>query len=350
MTCALSLERWCGIVGQAKLKGKTMKSQRIRSSVVAACSALAVIALWSQMASAAEGSFERTLRVSGPVNLEVETGAGNIEVRSGDSNQVQVRGRIRANEWFGHDSGERVQRLQANPPILQSGNDIRIGHIDDSELRRNISISYEIVVPQNTQLRSRTGSGNLVAGSIRGPAEASSGSGNVKISDIGEAVRADAGSGNIDLDRIQGNVHARTGSGTIRALAIAGGFDGDSGSGDLTLEQTAPGSVRVNTGSGTLELRGVRGSLEASAGSGNIHAEGDPTGAWTVHSGSGGIKLRFPANAAFDLSAHTSSGSIVVSHPLTVQGSIGRKEVRGKVLSGGVPVKVETGSGNVEIE
>jgi DUF4097 and DUF4098 domain-containing protein YvlB len=331
-------------------KGKTMKSQRVRFSVVAACSALAVIGLWSQMASAAEGSFERTLRVSGPVNLEVETGAGNIEVRSGDSSQVQVRGRIRANEWFGHDSGERVQRLQANPPILQSGNDIRIGHIDDSELRRNISISYEIVVPQNTQLRSRTGSGNLVAGSIRGPAEASSGSGNVKISDIGEAVRADAGSGNIDLDRIQGNVHAKTGSGTIRALAIAGGFDGDSGSGDLTLEQTAPGSVRVNTGSGTLELRGVRGSLEASAGSGNIRAEGDPTGAWTVHSGSGGIKLRFPANAAFDLSAHTSSGSIVVNHPLTVQGSIGRKEVRGKVLSGGVPVKVETGSGNVEIE
>jgi DUF4097 and DUF4098 domain-containing protein YvlB len=331
-------------------KGKTMKS-RIRFSVVAACSVVAVIALWAQMAAAAaEGSFERTLRVSGPVNLEVETGSGNIEVRSGDSNQVEVRGRIRANQWFGHDSGERVQRLQANPPILQSGNDIRIGHIEDSELRRNISISYEIVVPQNTQLHSRTGSGNLVAGSIRGPAEVSSGSGNVKISDIAEAVRADAGSGNIDLDRIQGNVHAKTGSGTIRALAIAGGFDGDSGSGDLTLEQSAPGSVRVNTGSGTLELRGVRGSLEASAGSGNIHAEGAPTGAWTVHSGSGGIKLRFPADAAFDLSARTSSGSIVVNHPLTVQGSIGRKQVRGKVLSGGVPVEVETGSGNVDID
>lgn len=106
----------------------------------------------------------------------------------------------------------------------------------------------------------------------------------------------------------------------------------------------------MDTGSGGLDLRGIQGSLEARAGSGTIHAEGDPTGAWTVHSGSGTIKLRFPSTAAFDLSAHTSSGSIAVNHPLTVQGSIGRKEIHGKVLAGGVPVEVETGSGNIEIE
>jgi DUF4097 and DUF4098 domain-containing protein YvlB len=99
-----------------------------------------------------------------------------------------------------------------------------------------------------------------------------------------------------------------------------------------------------------LELKGIKGSLEAKAGSGNIRAEGEPTGAWTVHSGSGGVTLRFPANAAFDLDAHTSSGSIKVNHPLTVQGSISKKEVRGKVLAGGVPVEVQTGSGDVEIE
>jgi hypothetical protein len=39
-----------------------------------------------------------------------------------------------------------------------------------------------------------------------------------------------------------------------------------------------------------------------------------------------------------------------VAQPVTVQGSMGRKEIRGKVNGGGVPVHVETGSGNIEIE
>jgi DUF4097 and DUF4098 domain-containing protein YvlB len=328
---------------------KIMRSQRIRLTVLSALSMAAVICL-STLALAEEGSFERNLQVSGVVNLQVETGSGNIEIRTGDSTHVVVKGRIKVSDWSGQESEEKVKRLEANPPVLQSGNDIRIGHIDDPELRRNISISYEVIVPQNTQLRSHTGSGNMVVGGVHGPAEVGSGSGNVKVSDIGEEVRANTGSGNIEMDHIQGNVHARTGSGTIRATAIAGGFDGETGSGDLTLEQTASGSVHINTGSGTLELKGIKGSLEAKAGSGSIRAEGEPTGGWSVHTGSGSVKLRFPANAAFDLNAHTSSGSITVNHPLTVQGSIGKKEVRGKVLAGGVPVEIATGSGDVEIE
>ncbi|HEX4425869.1 MAG TPA: DUF4097 family beta strand repeat-containing protein [Terriglobales bacterium] len=327
-----------------------MRSQRIRFTITAAFMMALVFASLPALASESEGSFERTLKVSGDVNLQVETGSGNIEIRTGDSSQVMVKARIKVSNWSGHDSEEKIKRLEANPPIMQSGNDIRIGHIDDPELRHNVSISYEVTVPQSTQLRSRTGSGNMDVSGIHGTAEVGSGSGNVKVTDIGAGVHADTGSGNIDMDRIQGNVHARTGSGTIRALAIAGAFEGDTGSGDLTLEQTESGSVHANTGSGTLELKGIKGSLEAKAGSGNIRAEGEPTGAWTVHSGSGGVTLRFPANAAFDLDAHTSSGSIKVNHPLTVQGSISKKEVRGKVLAGGVPVEVQTGSGDVEIE
>jgi DUF4097 and DUF4098 domain-containing protein YvlB len=69
-----------------------------------------------------------------------------------------------------------------------------------------------------------------------------------------------------------------------------------------------------------------------------------------VHTGSGGVQLKVPSRASFDLDAHTSSGSISVEQPLTVQGSIGRKEVRGRVGGGGVPVEVETGSGDIQIE
>jgi DUF4097 and DUF4098 domain-containing protein YvlB len=307
----------------------------------------------SSAAFAAEGSFERTLQVSGPVNLQIETGSGSIEVRPGSSSQVRVNGHIRTNNWglFGsRPAPDAIRKLEENPPIQQSGNDIRIGHIDDPELRRGISISYEVVAPSNTQLHSSTGSGNQEISGISGPAEIGTGSGSIKVSDIGSGVRAHSGSGNIQIDGVKSSVFARAGSGSIHATNVAGGFDGETGSGYLTLEQTAPGSVRAETGSGGVELRNVRGSLQAQAGSGSIKAEGDATGEWVVHTGSGSVQLRLPQSASFDLNAHTGSGSISLNHPVTVQGSIGKKEVRGKVGGGGVPVEVQTGSGDIVID
>jgi DUF4097 and DUF4098 domain-containing protein YvlB len=326
------------------------------SRAFAACSKLAIgiaVIVIATAAFAAEGEFHRTLKVTGPVNLQIETGSGSIQVRNGGSAEVQVTGHIRESNWgifADHPSQGAIERLQNNPPIQQSGNDIRVGHIDDPELKRGISISYEVVVPPATNLHSSTGSGSQDISGIAGPVDARTGSGSVHVSDIGSGVRAESGSGSIDVSDAKGSVYARAGSGSIRAMGVAGGFDGQTGSGNLTFEQTSQGSVRAQTGSGGLDLRNVRGSLQAHAGSGNIRADGDPTGAWTVRTGSGSVKLRFPQNASFQLDAHTGSGSIDLNHPVTVQGSIQRREVHGKVGGGGVPVQVETGSGSIAID
>jgi len=328
-----------------------MKSKGTCSVVLAGLIVLSLACLYPlPVAAASEGSFQRTLQVTGPVNLDLTTGSGSVNIRRGSSSQVEVTGHIKITNWLGGDASERVKRIEANPPVQQSGNDIRIGHIDDSELLHNISISYDLVVPAETQLHSHTGSGSQSVEGVRGRVDIESGSGSLKISDIGDTVRAESGSGEIAIDRVKGNVRTKAGSGSIRATDVAGGFEGHTGSGHITLEQTASGSVRADTGSGGMELRGVHGSLDAQAGSGTITAEGNPTGTWSVHSGSGSIHLRLASDAAFDLDAHTSSGSISVSQPVTVQGSLGRKELRGKVHGGGVPVQVETGSGNIEIQ
>jgi DUF4097 and DUF4098 domain-containing protein YvlB len=108
--------------------------------------------------------------------------------------------------------------------------------------------------------------------------------------------------------------------------------------------------VHAQTGSGGLELRHVKGSLQAQAGSGDVRVDGEATGEWRIHTGSGSVEVRLPDNASFDLDAHTGSGSINLSHPVMVQGSVGRHEVKGKVGGGGVPVQLETGSGSIRIE
>jgi DUF4097 and DUF4098 domain-containing protein YvlB len=319
-----------------------------KATVFAACLCVYLSAT-THLAAAADGSFVRTLKVTGSLNLEVSTGSGDIHVTTGNSSEVLVTGRIRITRWLDGDAEEKVKRIESNPPIQQNGNEIRIGQIDDPDLYRNISIRYELVVPADTQLCSHTGSGSEEIEGIHGSINASSGSGGLKISNINDTVRAETGSGSIEIDQIKGNVHAKTGSGSIRATDVAGGFEGSSGSGDLRVEQTAPGSVRVNTGSGSIELRGIRGSLEASSGSGSIHADGDPTGGWNIRTGSGGVELQLPSEASFDLDAHTHSGTISMKGPVLSEVSNGRKDMHGRVRGGGVSVHVETGSGSIEI-
>ncbi len=73
---------------------------------------------------AAEGSFDRTLKVSGAVNLTVETGSGSIAVRAGDSSSVHISAKIRVNEGWHvsmNEAKDKVSKLEANPPIRTAG-------------------------------------------------------------------------------------------------------------------------------------------------------------------------------------------------------------------------------------
>lgn len=278
--------------------------------------ALAALSCRSAFGADAEGSFERTLTVTGAVDLDVQTGSGGIEVRAGAASAVRIHATIRVREgFFGSESAQqRVHAIESNPPIQQNGNVIRIGHMGDPELRRNVSIAYQVTVPAESKLRSNTGSGHIVIEGIRGPVNAGTGSGSVTISKVGDEVRAQTGSGRMELDDVAGAVDVHAGSGSIRASGMHGRVVADTGSGSVHVEQTGSGDIRA-------------------------------------HTGSGGVTVHTPAKEGFDLRAHTGSGSITVDRPMTVQGTIGKHELMAKVGGGGSAiVDVRTGSGSIRIQ
>jgi hypothetical protein len=327
---------------------------RLRTRTFPALLAL-VLSLAATMASrpalaSDDGHFDRTLAVTGAVDLDVQTGSGEITVRTGDSSEVEIHGRIHANHgWLGADAEQRIHEIEANPPIEQSGNTIRVGHIENHGWKNNISISYELVVPVQTKLRSESGSGEQVIGGIAGPADASSGSGSVRLSNISGETHARAGSGDIELNGIQGAAKIVAGSGSIRAIGIAGALTASSGSGSIKFEQTAAGDVEIGTGSGDVEIRGAKGAVKVQTGSGSITAQGDPTGDWRLHTGSGDVTVELPQRAAFNLVARTSSGSIASSREIAVQGKLSPRELQGKVGGGGPTVELSTSSGSIQI-
>src|SRR5271163_4364294 len=134
------------------------------------------------IASASEATFDRTLSVSGNVNLYVSTGSGYVHISPGSDNQVHIVGHVKSGNgsWFGGGSSDdRVKEIAANPPITQSGNEVHIGKMN-GDWFHNISIDYEVTTPKGS---------NLSAGS---------GSGDLRINDIGGGLKADTGSGSIE--------------------------------------------------------------------------------------------------------------------------------------------------------
>lgn len=246
-------------------------------------------------AAGVEGTFERTLTVAGPVDLDVRTGSGDIQIRAGDDNSVHVVGRIRAQASGPADTPEqRVSQIQAHPPVEQTGNSLRIGLTTNDPLYRNVRISYELIVPAHTKVQARSGSG-----------------------DIGIALTA-------------GDVDARTGSGDINVLGTSGSFEAHTGSGDVRAGRIA-GPMKASTGSGDIEA--------AQAGQAPVE----------MRTGSGDVRLGLANDAAFTVDIHTGSGSIHTTHPITVNGTRARNRLEGTVRGGGPTVLIRTGSGSVTV-
>lgn len=296
-----------------------------RSSVVL----IALLFLPVLVYARSEGHFDRTLQVSGAVTLDVTTGSGDIIVKAGSSNQVVVHGIVRASNWmFGDDS--TMQKVESNPPIQQSGNSIRIGYSLPSDVSRHVSISYEITVPADTAVQAHSGSGNIGVDGVRSAVEAQSGSGDIRLKDTGKS-------------------HAQTGSGNVRAETVAAPFWAQTGSGDIEAELTGSGDVDVHTGSGSIRVNGIKGGIRARTGSGNIEADGSVGGPWELHSGSGNLTMAIGGGNGCNLDLHTSSGSIHTNLPVTVQGSLGKNELKGTVKGGGPTVQASTSSGDIEL-
>jgi hypothetical protein len=285
------------------------------------------------LASTPQGTFEKTLQVSGPVDLEVLTHSGDITVRAGSSGSVFIRGKIYVGDrWFGGRRDDDVHAIEQNPPIHQQGNSIHIDYVN----YRNIAVDYEITVPAETVIRSRSGSGDQTIEGTRGNVDVQTGSGDVK------------------LAKLNGEIHLQTGSGNIRAREVAGSVKGGTGSGDVEIGEMAAGDIDLRTGSGNITAKGVQGGFHGETGSGDVTAEGRQTGPWDIRTGSGNVNLRLPGNSAFDADISTSSGTVDVGMPIemTVQGRVGdsHKSIHGKVHGGGPSLRVHTGSGDIHIE
>ena len=150
--------------------------------------------------------------------------------------------------------------------------------------------------------------------------------------------------GEINLDLYSRN-------GEINVEGIEGRTKVESRNGDVTLNNIR-GKLNIYSRNGKLKMEKVCGSLQAETRNDDIIVDFCPSpleGEVSICSRNGRIRVTFPQDLSADISIATQNGSINSHFPIEIMGKIKKGHLEGSINQGGLPIKLETRNGNIDI-
>ncbi|MEN6578740.1 MAG: DUF4097 family beta strand repeat-containing protein [Phycisphaerales bacterium] len=305
--------------------------------------------------------FERTIELQHAMadgsTLSVATASGSIGIEGQAVSEARVVATIRGQAPTEEEARELAEATEirfepAGDRLTIKADTPRTGG------SRSVSISYDIVVPQQTSIECGSASGSVEATNLQGSVKATTASGSVTC----EAIRG-------------GSVHMSTASGSVRLSDASdlGSCELRSSSGRARAEQVQADRIQISSASGSVELRDarareidMRGSsgsvdgskidcsrLSAESASGRATVEFSPSApadvTASVSSVSGSVTVVAPSGFAGRVEMSTTSGSVDCDLPLTVQGRMSPRHISGTVGQGTGSLTLRATSGSVRI-
>jgi hypothetical protein len=243
--------------------------------------------------SALAEEWTKTYQVGDNPSLRVDTNDASVEITRGASHTVSTR--IVSEGLSIGGSGVRVTERQDGDKV-----DLQV-HVPSHwgvHFSMHEGVRIEIQVPTETVLDLHSGDGHIRVDGTSGQARLDTGDGHIDVRNFTGGLHAHTGDGHMTIDGVLTDVDLRTGDGHI----------------DLTVR---PGS-KMNNG-------------------------------WLIHTSDGRVEARLPQDFAAELYAHTGDGHIQLDVPVTVNGSIERSRIRGKLNGGGPLLEITTGDGSIHI-
>jgi hypothetical protein len=246
--------------------------------------------------------------VEGPIELDLGTGPGRVDVRlvEGSAVHVEVRhephgenpfaqGVSSLMNWIGYQFGNLDPAETSLPAeavrqtrIELTGGRLVVRAPKDMHLR-NVAVSVSVQAPAGSHVIAKSGSGDLT---VTGPA------GRIEMS---------TGSGQISTDQASAPVKVDTGSGVVRLGPMAGGVRVKAGSGDVEVS-AAGGPSTVITGSGDVWLGAVSNDLMVRTGSGHVTIANASAGQLELHTGSGALRIGVKEGNRAEIDVSSGSG------------------------------------------
>jgi len=225
---------------------------------------LAAALLLPLAAPASAHRLEKHFFVQGRPVITVRNAHGRIEVKSWKKPEVVVVG-THSSDKMEVDTEQAGDRIEVLTHVLT-----------EKFMPAELQADYALTVPEDSELRVRTDSGEVVVEHVSGD------------------MTFDTVSANVQLQEVAGYLVIKTIGGSVVCARCTGRIDVNSISGDVRLLQPQLSSVRVQTSSG------------------NIFFEGSflPQGIYILKNYSGLIEVRFADTDSFDLSASSLYGHV----------------------------------------
>jgi hypothetical protein len=266
-------------------------------------------------AEAEELVRRQSFETEGPVELDLGTGSGRIEVRLVEEAGVHVEVRHDSQEahpfaegvsslvsWIGTQFGnlDPAEGSLSAEAVRQTRIDFTPGRLvvrspKDMHLR-NIAVSVTVRAPVGSHVSARSSSGDLRVSGAAGRLQLTTASGRIDTDQATGAAKVDGGSGVVRLGAMTEGVRVKTGSGDVEISAVGGAgtvvtgggdvwlgaVDGDvlvrTGSGNLTIANALAGQLELHSGSGAIRIGirpGNRAEIDLSSGSGEVRSDLD---------------------------------------------------------------------------
>jgi DUF4097 and DUF4098 domain-containing protein YvlB len=255
---------------------------------------LSLISLAAMSLAAHADEWSKTYNLTGRPDLRIETSDANIHVTTWDQSTIAAK-------------------------VVSSRYKIGEGGIRIEEHQEGNSVAIEVRYPHHN-LSIQWGDHNRVEIIVQMPRE--------------------------------GRVNLRTGDGRIELTGLKGEMDLHSGDGSETLDGV-DGSLRASAGDGHIQASGRFDSLDLKAGDGHLDvraAAGSAiTSEWHLETGDGSVSLELPGDLPADVDLHTGDGHIDLDLPITTQGKLQSKSIRGKLNGGGNLLMIHTGDGSIRL-
>lgn len=319
-----------------------MRTSAIAALVLACSSSTATPALAQRF------PFERTFEVSGPSTVDVVTNRGKIDVTRGGPGRVVVGGTVTVRIGLNVPANavDLAKKIAASSPVTRDNSTIQLRPPSNDDERRAVTVSYQVQVPPDTEIRSESDSGATTVRDVSGRVTVRTQSAAIDLARLGGPADVTTGSGAVTVDGVDGALSVTTSSSAFTGRLLRGALRLRTQSGAVDASFAGSGDVDVKTGSSAITLRGIKGGLMASAQSGHVSADGTPRSQWDVSSGSGGIDIGLDPAAPCSIDLSSGSGSVKIVG-VRVQGSLARQKVTGTIGAGGPLVRATSRSGSI---
>lgn len=282
----------------------------------------------SSLTYASEEKLDKVYPLNRDGKVYVENISGDITVKSWDKNEIRIIARKTAPDKEMLDKVTvDINQTDSNIRIITRRN--KLGNMSGSS---NVSVYYDLIIPDRAQLRVKTVSGRVQAWEIGGQVDIETVSGRIEGIEAGQGVRCKTISGSIHLEDITGSTSLKTTSGKITVDGLQGSVEANTVSGDIEIKEFSLAEE--------IEMETINGSMEAL---GKII----PGGIYEFHTVSGRIRLILAPESDFEMETDTISGDIRCDFKLKAYSVFTRNRLQGVVGNGGASLKISSVSGDI---